>query len=81
VQLSFRDGDPTEAVALTRLACQTPDPHAEHAALLRLIDRILALTQAAMAAAPEDMRAWAQGLLAAQVLAGTPVAGVPDHDL
>lgn len=77
VQLTFRGGDPTEAIALTRLACQTPDPDAEHAALLALIDRILALTQAAMAANPAEPRKSVQGLLAAQVLAGTPEAGVP----
>jgi uncharacterized protein len=44
VQMTFRGGDPSEALALARLACATP-PDAEHRETLSEIDRYLALAQ------------------------------------
>ena len=44
VQLAFRGGDPSEALALARLACATP-PKAEHRQTLSEIDRYLEIAQ------------------------------------
>ena len=77
VQMSFRGGDATEALALARLACQTPDPDTEHAALLAVVDDLLALAQVTLAETPELPMRMVPAVLAAQVIAGTPEAGVP----
>ncbi|MDQ1701585.1 MAG: uncharacterized protein QOF57_837 [Frankiaceae bacterium] len=77
VQLSFRGGDAAEALALARLACQTPDPDAEHAALLAVVDELLALAQETLTETPELPMRMVPAALAAQVIAGTPEAGVP----
>ncbi len=76
VQVAFRGGDPTEAIALARLACQTVGGE-RHEALLGSVDGALARAQAHLVAAPGDGLAGAPGALVAQVLAGTPEAGVP----
>ena len=77
MQTSFRGGDAAEALALARLACQTPDPDAEHAALLAAVDDLLALAQDTLAETPELWMRMLPAALAAQVVAGTPEAGVP----
>jgi uncharacterized protein len=67
-QAIFGAGDPDEAIALARLACQSPDG-----------DPVLAATDAFLAAAQEQLAAggderWlgAHPVLAAQLVAGTP---------
>ena len=79
VQSSFRGGDATEALALARLACQTPDPDAEHAALLAVVDDLLALAQETLEETPELPMRMLPAALTAQIVAGTPEAGVPQH--
>ena len=81
IQTSFRGGDAAEALALARLACQTPDPDAEHAALLAAVDDLLALAQETLAETPELPMRMLPAALAAQVVAGTPEAGVPVRPL
>lgn len=76
VAVAFHGGDPTEAVALARLACQTVGGEPQ-AALLAAADDILARAQAHAQAAPEDGLAVVPGALVAQVLCGTPEAGAP----
>jgi predicted TIM-barrel fold metal-dependent hydrolase len=73
VQLAFRAGDPTEPLALARLACQVSG-EPEHAGALRAVDALIADAQRRMAAAGEAY----PGIFAAmgaQILAGT--AAVP----
>lgn len=76
VQVAFRGGDPTEAVALARLACQTVGGERHHE-LLAAVDKALELAQSHLAAAPGDGLAAAPGVLVAQALSGTPEAGAP----
>jgi len=57
VQMAFKQADAGEAIALARLACQNADGRAEHAALLRTADDLLALAQTARSAEPADARA------------------------
>jgi hypothetical protein len=69
VQMGFRGCDPTEALALARLACRRADGHP----LAATIDELIAATQAEQAAAQGDLApATLYPVLAAQVLAGTP---------
>jgi predicted TIM-barrel fold metal-dependent hydrolase len=51
--VAFRGGDPGEAVALARLACQTVGEH-PHAELLAAVDEVLARAQGHVALTPED---------------------------
>jgi predicted TIM-barrel fold metal-dependent hydrolase len=76
VHASLRGGDPEEALALARLACQVPTGGAEgdEAALLTACDELLARAQELLAAAPEQPRRVIYPALAAQLLAGTPRA-------
>jgi predicted TIM-barrel fold metal-dependent hydrolase len=74
--LAFRGGDPTEAIALARLACQTTDGD-EHAELLAAADELLARTQGHMALQPEEPFAVVPGALVVQALCGTPEVGAP----
>ena len=68
-QLSFRLEDPTEPLALARLACQRLDDHPAAA----VVDELLERTQEAVAGAPPEVRPRAViGALCAQVIAGTP---------
>ena len=74
VQLAFRGGDPTEALALARLACQVPDDGAAGADGPRLaeLDGLLAHGLELLAAHPDTPRQVAYPALGAQALAGTP---------
>ncbi len=73
---AFRGTDPTEPLALARLACQVSGDE-EHAPLLRALDVVLARTQAHVATPGAERDAAAAGALVAQALAGTPESGVP----
>ena len=72
-QIGFRGWDPTEPLALARLACRRADGHP----LGATIDALIAATQAEQAAAQGEMAPDAlYPVLAAQLLAGTPTAPV-----
>lgn len=73
IQMTFRGGDPTEALALARLACQVRG-EAEHAEGLREVDALVALAQERMAAAGGGPYAAAHAALAAQIAASTAAA-------
>jgi predicted TIM-barrel fold metal-dependent hydrolase len=72
VQMTFLQGDPTQAYALARLACQAPDG-AQHRVVLQELDRLIALTQQRMV---EDVPPLGciYPALVAMVLAGTAEA-------
>jgi len=74
--VSFRGGDPTEALALARLACQTAGGE-PHAALLAAADDALSRAQQHVALAPGDGLAAVPGALVAQALCGTPEVEAP----
>jgi uncharacterized protein len=76
MQIAFRGLDPTEPLALARLACRTSADD-EHGALLRYVDRLLEVAQENLAAAPETPRVMTSATLLALTIAGTPTAGVP----
>ena len=69
---AVRGGDPTEALALARLACQVATGGAEgdEATLLTACDEYLARAQELVD--PEQPRRMLYAALAAQLLAGTP---------
>lgn len=80
----FRGGDPSEPIALARLACQIPTGgtganHEEE--LLATIDELLARGQEQIARHPGERFAVSMAPLAAQLLAGTPRAGVRAAEL
>ncbi|MFN8203411.1 MAG: amidohydrolase family protein [Solirubrobacteraceae bacterium] len=70
----FRRSDPTEPLALARLACQIPTGGADgdEAVLLREIDGLLETAQQVQAQEGLEERAAAYAAIAAQLLAGTP---------
>ena len=76
MMLAIRGLDPSESLALARLACRTGRDD-EVGALLHYVDRVLAIAQENLAAAPETPRAMAPGNLLALTIAGTPAVGVP----
>jgi uncharacterized protein len=76
MQIAFRGLDPTEPLALARLACRTSADD-EHGALLRYVDRLLEVAQENLAADPETPRVISSATLLALTIAGTPTAGVP----
>ena len=80
VQQAYRLGDPEEALALARLACQVPTGGArsvgDEAALLTTCDALLADAQVALRGEPERPRTVLYAALTAQLLAGTPRVGV-----
>lgn len=73
-QMAFRGGDPTEALALARLACQVPTGGADGSEprLLGTVDGLLAEAQDALARDPEHPRSAIYPAMGAQILAGTP---------
>ncbi len=79
VQQTFRTGDPDEAIALARLACQ----HLGEDPVLDAVDELLARAREARDEDVPDAGAGASrwpgvyALLAAQLVAGTPRIGVP----
>jgi hypothetical protein len=74
---SFRGFDPTEAIALARLACQTPGPDDPSARVLGTVDRFASLAQQLHAKDPEDRTPVAMSLIAGQIVAGTPWVDLP----
>jgi uncharacterized protein len=77
VHASFRGFDPTEAIALARLACQTPGPDDPSARVLGTVDRFAALAQQFRAADPEDITPFAMSAVAGQIVAGTAWVDLP----
>ena len=76
MQIAFRGLDPTESLALARLACRTRRDD-EVGALLDYVDRLLAIAQENLAAEPESPRVMTSATMLALTIAGTPGAGVP----
>jgi hypothetical protein len=76
MQIAFRGLDPTEPLALARLACRTSADD-EHGALLRYVDRLIEVAQENLAMQPETPRVMSSATLLALTIAGTPTAGVP----
>jgi uncharacterized protein len=76
MQIAFRGLDPSEPLALARLACRTGRDD-EVGALLHYVDRLLEIAQENLAADPETPRAIVPATLLAVTIAGTPSAGVP----
>jgi predicted TIM-barrel fold metal-dependent hydrolase len=69
VQMTFRQADGTEALALARLACQAPDG-AEHRAALQEADRFIALAQQRLAEGIDPLGCVLPAIVA-MVLVGT----------
>jgi len=72
VQMTFRQGDGSEAMALARLACQAP-VGAQHRAVLQEVDRFIALAQQRVAEGMDPVGSIHPALVA-MVLAGTAEA-------
>ncbi|HEU4657169.1 MAG TPA: amidohydrolase family protein [Capillimicrobium sp.] len=72
-QMAFRGGDPSEALALARNACQVPTGGADgdEPELLRAVDGLLALAEEQKAAHP-DVRWAIMPAMVANLIAGTP---------
>ena len=72
-QIGFRRWDPTESLALARLACRRADAHPAAA----VVDELIAATQAELAGLQGDcVPVMLFGALAAQIVAGTPAVHV-----
>jgi predicted TIM-barrel fold metal-dependent hydrolase len=72
IQMTFRGGDPTEPLALARLACQVSG-EPEHAAALRKVDALVALAQQRLEETGDPYPA-VHAALAAQIVAATAPA-------
>jgi uncharacterized protein len=80
LQAAFRGIDPSEPVALARLACQTRrDGYV--GSLLRYADALLAIAQENGRAQPDLPTAMMPPVLLAMVIAGTPEVGTPAADV
>lgn len=76
LQLAFRGGDPSEPVALARLACRTyRDGNVRE--ILAFADGLLAIAQENLAGAAETPLLMMPPVLQAMVIAGTPALGPP----
>jgi hypothetical protein len=76
LQLAFRGFDPSETIALARLACTTRRDGTV-GALLHYADRLLAIAQENRESRPDVPYAAMPATLLAMVIAGTPEVGVP----
>jgi uncharacterized protein len=76
LQVAFRGMDPSEPIALARLACRTCRD-GEVRELLAYVDALLAVGQESAAAHPDVPFALMPATLLAMVIAGTPEAGLP----
>jgi uncharacterized protein len=76
LQVAFRGMDPSEPIALARLACRTCRD-GDVSELLSYVDALLAIGQQSAAAHPDVPFAIMPGTLLAMVIAGTPEAGLP----
>jgi hypothetical protein len=80
LQVAFRNHDPSEPIALARLACRTCRD-GEVRTLLSYVDALLAIAQENGRAHPEVPYAMMPGTLLAMVIAGTSQVGTPDAPL
>jgi predicted TIM-barrel fold metal-dependent hydrolase len=80
MQIAFRGLDPTEPLALARIACRTGRDD-EIGRLLHYVDRLLEVAQENLAADPETPRVVVPAMLLALTIAGTPGAGTPAADV
>jgi predicted TIM-barrel fold metal-dependent hydrolase len=76
LQVAFRQYDPSEPIALARLACQT-GRDGEVRTLLQYVDKLLAIAQESGRAQPDVPFAMMPATLLAMVIAGTPEVGTP----
>jgi uncharacterized protein len=76
LQVAFRQFDPSEPIALARLACRT-GRQGEVRALLEYVDSLLAIAQENGRAHPDVPFAMMPATLLAMVIAGTPAVGTP----
>jgi predicted TIM-barrel fold metal-dependent hydrolase len=74
---SFRGWDPTEAIALARVACQTPGPDDPSARVLGTVDWFAGQAADYYARDPENRTPIAMSAIAAQMVAGTPWVDLP----
>jgi hypothetical protein len=72
VYMTFRQGDPTEALALARLGCQAPED-SEHRAVLAEADGYIVIAQQRLAEGLEPI-ACVHPAMTAMVLVGTAEA-------
>jgi predicted TIM-barrel fold metal-dependent hydrolase len=77
LQGAFRGGDPTEALALARLGCQTYPGQDGAVAVLIAADALLERAQATFASMPDSPQAILPAAAAAMTIAGTPGVGAP----
>ena len=75
ISRTMGDADPTEPLALARLACDVPEDDPEHP-LLATCARMIAAAEGALPATLESRRAVVAPAVAAALLAGTPMVGV-----
>jgi uncharacterized protein len=80
IQRAFMLADPSEPLALARLACDVPD-EVEEAPVLRVIAQLIDEAETFQAAAPDEPRAILMTAIPAATLAGTPGVPVPELDL
>jgi uncharacterized protein len=76
MQIAFRGLDPSEPLALARIACRTGRDD-DVGRLLHYVDRLLEIAQENLAAEPETPRVVVPAMLLALTIAGTPGAGTP----
>jgi hypothetical protein len=76
VQIAFRGMDPTEPLALARLACRT-SRNGGPTEVLAVVDRVLGMAVGVVARSPDTPLACLPAAMAALTLAGTTHAGVP----
>ncbi len=76
IHFAFHGVDPTEPLALARLACRTSSG-APLADMLAFLDRMLAIAVEALAQRPTIPTAIVPAALVAVTVAGTPHAGIP----
>jgi len=77
VHASFRGFQPTEALALARVACQTPGPDDPSARVLGTVDRFAANAMDLYAKDAGDLTPYAMSAVAGQIVAGTPWVDLP----
>jgi hypothetical protein len=71
ISRALGEADPTEPLALARLACAVPQDDPEHE-LLAVVDGLIAASEAELAGLPETRRRVLGPAVAAALLAGTP---------
>jgi len=77
VHAAFRGFPPSEALALARVACQTPGPDDPSARVLGTVERFTALAQDLYAANADEITPYAMAAVSGQIVAGTPWVDLP----